>query len=280
MTTDCNSRYIYLDPEMGGKIAVAEAARNIVCSGGEPLAITDCLNFGNPEKPEIFWQIEKSVDGMSEACRTLQTPVIGGNVSMYNERSGEAVYPTPTVGMVGLVHDLKHVTTQEFKQAGDLVYVIGETKAEFGGSELQKMLHGKIFGKSPSIDLDVELKRQKQVLAAIQAGLVQSAHDVAEGGLAVAISESAIGANGLGATVKLDGEATAALFAESQSRFVITVKRENKEAFEKAVEAIQVGEVTNTNEVTIHNEENEVLLTANVDEMRKAWKGAIPCLLK
>ncbi len=280
MTTDCNSRYIYLDPEMGGKIAVAEAARNIVCSGGEPLAITDCLNFGNPEKPEIFWQIEKSVDGMSEACRTLQTPVIGGNVSMYNERSGEAVYPTPTVGMVGLVHDLKHVTTQEFKQAGDLVYIIGETKAEFGGSELQKMLHGKIFGQSPSIDLDVELKRQKQVLAAIQAGLIQSAHDVAEGGLAVAISESAIGANGLGATVKLDGEATAALFAESQSRFVITVKRENKEAFEKAVEAIQVGEVTNTNEVTIHNEENEVLLTANVDEMRKAWKGAIPCLLK
>ena len=124
------------------------------------------------------------------------------------------------------------------------------------------------------------IKTSKQVLAAIQAGLVQSAHDVAEGGLAVAISESAIGANGLGATVKLDGEATAALFAESQSRFVITVKRENKEAFEKAVEAIQVGEVTNTNEVTIHNEENEVLLTANVDEMRKAWKGAIPCLLK
>lgn len=135
------------------------------------------------------------------------------------------------------------------------------------------MIHGKIFGQSPSIDLDVELKRQKQVLAAIQAGLIQSAHDVAEGGLAVAISESAIGAKGLGATVKLDGEATAALFAESQSRFVITVKRENKEAFEKAVEAIQVGEVTNTNEVTIHNEENEVLLTANVDEMRKAWKG-------
>ena len=138
----------------------------------------------------------------------------------------------------------------------------------------------KIFGQSPSIDLDVELKRQKQVLAAIQAGLIQSAHDVAEGGLAVAISESAIGAKDLGATVKLDGEATAALFAESQSRFVITVKRENKEAFEKMVEATQVGEVTNTNEVTIHNEENEVLLTANVDEMRKAWKGAIPCLLK
>jgi phosphoribosylformylglycinamidine synthase len=142
------------------------------------------------------------------------------------------------------------------------------------------MVYSKIFGQSPIIDLEVELKRQKQLLEAIQAGLVQSAHDVAEGGLAVAIAESAIGAKGLGATVKFDGEATAALFAESQSRFVVTVKREQQEAFEKSVEAIQVGEVTNTNEVTIHNEENEVLLTANVDEMRKAWKGAIPCLLK
>ena len=114
MTTDCNSRYIYLDPTTGGKIAVAEAARNIVCSGGQPLAITDCLNFGNPEKPEIFWQIQKSADGISEACLALDAPVIGGNVSMYNERSGEAVYPTPTIGMVGLVKDLAHVTTQFF----------------------------------------------------------------------------------------------------------------------------------------------------------------------
>ena len=119
MTTDCNSRYIYLDPETGGKIAVAEAARNIVCSGADPLAITDCLNFGNPEKPEIFWQIEKAADGMSEACRSLQTPVIGGNVSLYNETNGEAVYPTPVIGMVGLISDTKHITTQNFKQAGD-----------------------------------------------------------------------------------------------------------------------------------------------------------------
>ena len=123
MTTDCNSRYIYLDPEIGGKIAVAEAARNIVCSGAEPLAITDCLNFGNPEKPEIFWQIEKSADGISEACRALETPVIGGNVSLYNETSGEAIYPTPIIGMVGLVKDLDHITTQEFKNAGDLIYL-------------------------------------------------------------------------------------------------------------------------------------------------------------
>ena len=120
MTTDCNSRYIYLDPETGGKIAVAEAARNIVCSGAEPLAITDCLNFGNPEKPEIFWQIEKAADGMSEACPVLKTPVIGGNVSLYNETSGKAIYPTPVVGMVGFIKDLDHITTQHFKNAAIL----------------------------------------------------------------------------------------------------------------------------------------------------------------
>lgn len=279
MTTDCNSRYIYLNPEIGGQIAVAEAARNIVCSGAEPLAITDCLNFGNPEKPEIFWQIEKSADGMSAACTTLGTPVIGGNVSLYNERSGEAIYPTPTIGMVGLVHDLSHVTTQEFKQAGDLIYVIGEAKEEFGGSELQKMMDGMICGPSPSIDLEVEAKRQKQLLTAIQAGLIQSAHDIAEGGFAVAIAESLISAKELGATIRVKGEAAVELFAETQSRFVISIKKENKEAFENMVEAGLIGEVTDTAILTIQDGE-ESLVTAQVAELVDAWKGAIPCLLK
>jgi phosphoribosylformylglycinamidine synthase subunit PurL len=281
MTTDCNSRYIYLDPEVGGKIAVAEAARNIVCSGAEPLAITDCLNYGNPEKPEIFWQIEKSVEGMAEACRTLNTPVIGGNVSLYNERSGDAVYPTPTVGMVGLIEDLAHITTQSFKLAGDLVYVIGETYAEFGGSELQKMMHdGNIFGKAPAIDLEKEATRQQQLLAAIRAGLVQSAHDVSEGGVAIALAESTFGAEGLGTEVTLAGEEVAALFSETQSRFIVSVKRENKEAFEKTVEATCVGEVIERNRMVIHNEQDEIIVDLSVEEMRTAWKGAIPCLLK
>lgn len=280
MTTDCNSRYIYLDPEVGGKIAVAEAARNIICSGGVPLAITDCLNYGNPEKPEIFWQMEKSVDGMSEACRTLATPVIGGNVSLYNERSGVAIYPTPTVGMVGLINDLEHITTQEFKESGDLVYIIGETKPEFGGSELQKLQNnGKIFGKAPSIDLEVEKNNQQQLLAAIQAGLVQSAHDVAEGGLSVAIAESVIGANGLGADITVSGETVTALFAESQSRFVVSVSSENKEKFESLVDGACIGHVTDSNKMMIKNEEKE-LVSLSVDEMRGLWKGAIPCLLK
>ena len=178
MTTDCNSRYVYLDPEVGGKIAVAEAARNIVCSGAEPLAITDNLNFGNPEKPEVFWQIEKAADGISEACRVLKTPVIGGNVSLYNETSGTAIYPTPVIGMVGLVTDIDHITTQSFKNSGDLIYLVGETKDEFGGSELQKLVHGKVFGKAPELNIDVEKANQDQVLAAIRAGVVQSAHDL------------------------------------------------------------------------------------------------------
>ena len=192
MTTDCNSRYIYLDPETGGKIAVAEAARNIICSGAEPLAITDCLNFGNPEKPEIFWQLEKAADGMSDACRVLSTPVIGGNVSLYNEIDGEAIYPTPVVGMVGLIKDVKHITTQTFKNEGDFIYVVGEAKPEFAGSELQKLSEGKIFGRAPEIDLEVEKQRQQQILEAIQAGTIQSAHDLSEGGLAVALSEVSI----------------------------------------------------------------------------------------
>ncbi|URT71251.1 phosphoribosylformylglycinamidine synthase subunit PurL [Cytobacillus firmus] len=279
MTTDCNSRYMYLDPETGGKIAVAEAARNIICSGGQPLAITDNLNFGNPEKPEIFWQIEKAADGISEACRTLNTPVIGGNVSLYNETNGTAIYPTPVIGMVGLVEDIDHVTTQSFKAAGDLIYLVGETKDEFGGSELQKMTYGRIFGKAPELDLEKEEKAQEQILKAIRSGLVASAHDVAEGGLAVAAAESLIGSTGLGADIKVSGNATSALFSESQSRFLLSVKKENQEAFESLVDATLIGEVTDAPVLYLSNEEG-LLLAEQVDVLKQAWKGAIPCLLK
>jgi phosphoribosylformylglycinamidine synthase subunit PurL len=278
MTTDCNSRYIYLDPETGGKIAVAEAARNIVASGGVPLAITDCLNFGNPEKPEIFWQIEKSVDGMSEACNVLSTPVIGGNVSLYNERSGTAVYPTPVVGMVGLVEDIDHITTQSFKEVGDLIYLIGETKPEFGGSELQKLTNKDIFGKAPELNLEVEEKAQKQVLSAIRAGVVASAHDVSEGGVAVALAESLMGSETLGAEVTLQGEATMALFSESQSRFVLTVKKENQAQFESLVDATLIGQVTDSSVLKITCGD-ELVVSQPVSTLEKAWKGAIPCLL-
>jgi phosphoribosylformylglycinamidine synthase len=280
MTTDCNSRFIYLDPETGGKIAVAEAARNIICSGAEPLAITDCLNFGNPEKPEIFWQLEKAADGMSEACRSLSTPVIGGNVSLYNETNGEAIYPTPVVGMVGLVNDLKHITTQTFKNESDLIYVVGEAKVEFGGSELQKMLEGKIFGRAPELDLDLEQKRQQQILTAIQKGLVASAHDLSEGGLAVALAESLFGASKLGAKVKISGEPVSELFSETQSRFLLSINPENQASFEALVEdAICIGSVTADNKLVVATSDSKVL-EADVEDLQTAWKGAIPCLLK
>ncbi|MCM3037555.1 phosphoribosylformylglycinamidine synthase subunit PurL [Bacillus pumilus] len=281
MTTDCNARYLYLDPEVGGKIAVAEAARNIVCSGARPLAVTDNLNFGNPEKPEIFWQIEKSADGISEACRTLSTPVIGGNVSLYNESNGTAIYPTPVIGMVGLVEDTAHITTQSFQQAGDVIFVIGETKEEFAGSELQKMTEGRIYGKAPEIDLNVELARQEALLAAIQNGLVQSAHDVSEGGLGVALAESTFGTDGLGADIQIDLDSEASLFSETQSRFVVTVKPEHREAFAAAVkDAKEVGTVTNDGVFTVKNQEGQQWIHAAVNELERAWKGAIPCLLK
>jgi len=279
MTTDCNARYLYLDPETGGKIAVAEAARNIVCSGAEPLAITDNLNFGNPEKPEIFWQIEKAADGISEACLALNSPVIGGNVSLYNETNGTAIYPTPVIGMVGLIKDTKDVTTQSFKAAGDLIYVLGETKADFGGSELQKMLEGSISGKAPSLDLEVEKAYQKAVLEAIRAGVVESAHDLAEGGLAVAVAESLMSSKNLGAKVEVTADAVTALFSESQSRFLLSIKPENKETFEKLVPATLVGEVTDSTVLTISQGET-ILVNEQVDSLTDAWRGAIPCLLK
>lgn len=279
MTTDCNSRYIYLDPVTGGKIAVAEAARNIVCSGGKPLAITDCLNFGNPENPEIFWQLDQSAEGISAACLALDAPVIGGNVSLYNERSGTAVYPTPTIGMVGLVQELEHVTTQHAKQAGDLVYIIGDTKTEFGGSELQKLLDGAISGQAPTIDLDIEARRQHQLLTAIRSGLVATAHDVSEGGMSVALAEVVFGTD-LGLNMTLEGPAVTALFSESQSRFVVTVSPEHAKDFEAAIpEAKRAGVITESPSYTVKSTTGEVWIDQPVAELFAAWKGAIPCLL-
>ncbi|WP_230134835.1 AIR synthase-related protein, partial [Peribacillus frigoritolerans] len=242
--------------------------------------ITDCLNFGNPEKPEIFWQLEKAADGMSEACRSLSTPVIGGNVSLYNETNGEAIYPTPVVGMVGLVNDLKHITTQTFKNESDLIYVVGEAKVEFGGSELQKMLEGRIFGRAPELDLDLEQKRQQQILTAIQKGLVASAHDLSEGGLAVALAESLFGASKLGAKVNISGEPVSELFSETQSRFLLSINPENQASFEALVEdAICIGSVTADNKLVVATSDSKVL-EADVEDLQTAWKGAIPCLLK
>ncbi|WP_424766990.1 phosphoribosylformylglycinamidine synthase subunit PurL [Paenibacillus sp. sgz302251] len=284
MTTDCNGRYVYLDPEVGGRIAVAEAARNIVCSGAEPLAVTDNLNFGNPEKPEVFWQLEKSADGMSEACVTLNTPVIGGNVSLYNENAKGAIYPTPVIGMVGLVHDIDHITTQGFKAEGDIIILLGETKAELGGSELQYVLEGAASGRPPQIDLATEKKVQEAVLGAIQKGFVASAHDLSEGGIAVALAESCISGR-LGAEVALTSDLRAdhLLFSESQSRILLSVKPEQAAALqalltEQGVVHAQIGTVQGSS-LTI-NVNGKAGIEAPVQQLEKVWKDAIPCLMK
>jgi phosphoribosylformylglycinamidine synthase II len=283
MSTDCNGRYVYLDPQVGGAITVAESARNVVCAGAEPLAITDCLNFGSPEKPEVFWQFEKAVDGMSEACRALNAPVIGGNVSFYNERSGDAIYPTPIVGMVGLITDVDHITTQHFKQEGDVIILLGETYAELGGSEYQKLVTGKISGRPPQIDLEKEAALQKLVLQAIRQGLVKSAHDLSEGGLGVAVAESCFGWD-VGATISLDTElrADVALFSESQSRILLSVSAADAEAVlgmarELNVPAAEIGK-TGGDRLVVKINGGEVI-NAPLSQLKAAWKDAIPCLI-
>lgn len=278
MTTDCNARYLYLDPKIGGQIAVAEAARNTIASGGKPLAITDCLNYGSPDKPEVFWELSTSADGIAAACETLGTPVISGNVSLYNETDGQAIYPTPMIGMVGLIEDHKHITTQEFKKSGDLIYILGKTFADFDGSELQKMQLGRIEGVIRNFDLSIEKRNQELVLTAIQNGLIESAHDCSEGGLAIALAESAF-KHQLGISVQFE-LSSAQLFAETQSRFVLTVAPENKTRFEEMMgdAAVLAGKVTDEAIIEISATDGQIKIETAV--ARKCWEDAIVCLMK
>lgn len=237
MTSNCNSRYCYLDPYLGGQITVAENARNIVCSGAKPLAITDCLNFGNPEKPEIMWQFAEAVKGISEACKAFETPVVSGNVSLYNETKGEAIYPTPTVAMVGLLENVNLLCTQWFKNSGDVIVLLGKNKNELGGSEYLKLVHKKVTGLPPELDVELEKSVQQTCLKAIESGIIESAHDCAEGGLAVALAECCIsGPNLLGATIELDANGVrkdALLFGESQSRIILSLNKRYMDKLEE-----------------------------------------------
>jgi len=284
MTLDGNGRYVYLDPEVGGRIAVAEAARNVVCSGGEPLAVTDNLNFGNPEKPEMFWQLERAAEGIADACRRLGTPVIGGNVSLYNESEAGPIHPTPVIGMVGLVRDVDHITTQPFKREGDVVILLGETKAELGGSEFQFVIHGVTEGRPPQIDLDNEKALQDALLEAIRSGWIASAHDLSEGGLAVALAECCI-TGGLGAEVSLDTSLRPdiALFSESQSRVLLSVRPERADEvlrhFEaKGVPAARLGVVKGTDLAVRVN--GRLAIAVQVERLTRIWKDAIPCRMR
>ncbi len=244
----------------------------------EPLAITDCLNYGSPDKPEVFWELSTSADGIAAACETLGTPVISGNVSLYNETDGQAIYPTPMIGMVGLIEEHEHITTQEFKKSGDLIYILGKTFADFDGSELQKMQLGRIEGVIRNFDLSVEKRNQELVLTAIQNGLIESAHDCSEGGLAIALAESAF-KHQLGLSVQF-GLPSAQLFAETQSRFVLTVAPENQTRFEEMMgdAAVLAGKVTDEAIIEISATDGQIKIETAV--ARKCWEDAIVCLMK
>ncbi|MBN2463571.1 MAG: phosphoribosylformylglycinamidine synthase subunit PurL [Dehalococcoidia bacterium] len=227
LTTDGNGRYCYVNPYLGGIIAVAEAARNLACSGAQPLAVTNCLNFGNPEKDDVYYQLKECIAGMARACRDLKIPVISGNVSLYNETRGEAMYPTPVVGMVGIIEDVAKHCTSGFKNEGDLVFLLGDSQtidSSIGSSEYLELAHGITKG-NPYIDLEMEMRLQRCCLEAIRRGLIKSAHDCSDGGLGVALTESCL-ANGLGFASydwETEGRLDATLFGEAQSRIIVSI---------------------------------------------------------
>ena len=279
MTTDGNGRLVYLSPYVGGKIALVEAASNIIASGALPLAITDCLNYGDPTDPEIFWELHHSIEGMAEACRVFDTPVISGNVSLYNENNGSAIYPTPMVGMVGLIKDAKYVIPSRVQHAGDKLYLVGKTGDDYAGSELQKMMTGEIAGTLADFDLEHVHDYLSRLLKAEQSGLVASAHDLSEGGLAVAAAETVFKTE-LGLNADFRALDKKQFFSETPGRMLVSVAPENAAAFEEIMQddAMPAGEVAATQWLEIHLADAELNLP--VAQMQKLWEEALPCAMK
>jgi len=272
-TVDGNGRYCYLQPFTGGEIAVGEAARNLSCKGALPLAVTDNLNFGNPEKEEIFWQLEEAVKGISEACAALEIPVISGNVSLYNEINGEAIYPTPIIGMAGIIEDCDQFCSMSFKKEGDLIVLIGRNREELGGSEYLKLFHNLERGLPPQMDLTLEKLVQDTCRESIQAGLISSAHDCAEGGLAVALAECCLGGK-IGAEIELESNQIrndALLFGETQSRIIVSLNEKKLSSLQEIAHKYEVplqvlGRVKG-DFLKINN-----LINIEVEKLRKAWE--------
>jgi phosphoribosylformylglycinamidine synthase subunit PurL len=275
VTVDCNSRYVHADPYKGGMIAVAEAARNIVCSGGEPLGVTNCLNFGNPYDPEVYYQFVKAVTGMGDACRRFNTPVTGGNVSFYNQNPEGPVYPTPTIGMVGIIEDLSNRMTMDFKEAGDVILLVGESKQCIGSSEYLHKIKGVELSPAPMFDLEEEFSIQQLVASLITERLIKSAHDISEGGLAITLLEKGFNRN-LGFEVKAETELRkdAFWFGEAQSRVVVTCSKDQVEKIRsKSIIVTELGTVTNS-DINV-NQEN----WGNITEWKQKYDTAIESLL-
>ncbi|HCD09997.1 MAG TPA: phosphoribosylformylglycinamidine synthase subunit PurL [Thermoanaerobacter sp.] len=279
LTTDCNGRYCYLDPYIGSQIAVAEAARNLCMVGAKPIGVTDCLNFGNPEKKEIYWQLKNSIFGIAKTCETLQIPVVSGNVSLYNENEEGAIYPTPVIGMAGLIEDVSKICTMDFKKERDVIIILGENKGEIGGSEYLKVCFGMVKGQPPQIDLEEEKRLQELVLKLIEEGLINSSHDISEGGFVVALVESAIsGKKGAKISLQTSLREDVELFSESQSRALITVSPEKVEevlkiAYEYQVPAQKVGVVEGKDIAIEVNGKRIIDLPLEV--LEESWRGRI-----
>jgi len=281
MTLDGNGRYCHLDPRMGGMLAVAEAARNLVCAGVRPLAITNCLNFGDPGNPEVMWQFDQAVGGIADACSHFKTPVTGGNVSFYNQTLGEPIFPTPVIGMVGVLQDVRTLTTPWFKRQGDLVCLIGEPGGHLGGSEYLKAFHGLIKGTPPQVDLAFESKVQAACLRGIELGIVRSAHDCSEGGLAVALAEACFSPEGpVGCEVSLQTEerVDALLFGETPSRIVVSLDERRMSEWDRLATKIAVpwqviGRVGGDH-LTI-----SPWIKCPVRRLRSLWEQALPGML-
>jgi len=280
-TSDCNSRYCYLNPFRGAQIAVAEAARNLVCSGADPAAVTDCLNFGNPNKPDRYYYFKNCVEGIIDACKYFETAVISGNVSFYNESPKGSINPTPTIGMVGILEKLEHRTTSFFKNEGDVIILLGETKEELGGTEYLKVVHNLIRGDAPELSLESEKNLHKTMLEAIRLGLINSAHDCSEGGIAVTLAECCIGdkSRQIGAEISdfgfriSDFRTDALLFGESQSRIIISTNAKNAAKIEEIakknnVPVQKIGKVSGKS-LKIVNYVDLPLTLAD-----KTWRGA------
>ncbi|MBL7158155.1 MAG: phosphoribosylformylglycinamidine synthase subunit PurL [Candidatus Omnitrophica bacterium] len=287
ISVDCNGRHCYLNPHDGAMIAVAEAARNIVCSGGRPLAITDGLNFGSPMKPENYWQFTKCIEGLAHACSVLETPVISGNASFYNENPKGAVDPTPIVGMVGLIEDASKFVTQDFKNENDVIFLLGKPSDEMAGSEYLYIVHREKKG-NPTIDIELEKRLQKACLEAITSGIISSAHDCSEGGLTVALAESCVtNAKRLtGATINIDTQSMrldGMLFGEAPSRIIVSLDKKNSENLkaicEKAnVPYLELGRVGGEN--LLIKDKNKTIIDVPVKKLSNTWRNAIPSRVK
>jgi phosphoribosylformylglycinamidine synthase subunit PurL len=287
MTLDSNARYCQADPRAGARLVVAEACRNLAVSGARALALTNCLNFGSPERPEVMWQFSETIDGMAEACRALGTPVTGGNVSFYNETDGRGIHPTPVIGMVGIIEDPRHVTTQWFKHEGRAVVMLGATAHDLGATEYA-LAHGDREGRVPALDLDTERRVQEACLRIIRAGLVESAHDLSDGGLAVAIAESCFSSYrrpGIGCEVNLEGdlEPAALLFAETPSRVVVSALDSNVAqiigvARDLGVSAMMIGRTGGDRLVIAAG--GEKIIDRAVSDVESAWRGVLPQMLE